>query len=278
MKKILLAFVLILFFIPTVLFLSQKYFYNQEKTTKSVKAIVAVPITQEPTLKPTSTPILTPTPIVLGKSSYSIAIFGDSMVDTMGEKLEYLQETLAKKYPKTQFNLYNYGIGGQNVEQGLARFESAFVNRERNYPPIPALNPDILIIGSFAYNPFSTHDRNKHYSLLRDLVAKAKIAASKIYLLAEIAPLKTGFGKGKNGVNWPENLAFEHATHIAEQLDDVINLSKAENIPLINAYYESRIDGSYGDPYFVNIDDGIHPSIAGHYFTAESIVEHMELD
>lgn len=258
-----------------MVFLVPKQLDNTEK--KSVKAIVIVPTTlPTSTLTPTFTP--TPTPFVLKKSSYSLAIFGDSMVDTMGEKLEYLLETLLKKYPKTKFDLYNYGIGGQNVEQGLARFERSFVNRERNFPPIPALSPDVLIIGSFAYNPFPTHDRNKHYSLLRELIAKAKNTSSNIYLLAEIAPLKTGFGKGKNGVNMPENVALEHAGHIIEQLDDVINLSKEVNVPIINVYYESRNEESYGNPYFVNIDDGIHPSVAGHYFTAESIVENVKFD
>ena len=243
--------------------------------------VIITPISDLQTPTPTLTPIPTPTSvpqIVLKKPSYTIAIFGDSMVDTMGEKLEYLQKTLANKYPQTKFILYNYGIGGQNVEQGLARFESSFVNRQRQYPPLPALLPDVLIIGSFAYNPFSTHDRNKHYALLRDLVTKAKNVSSNTYLLAEIAPLKTGFGKGKNGVNMPDNVALEHAGHIIEQLDDVINLSKSENIPLINVYYESRENGSFGNPYFVNSDDGIHPSIAGHIFTAESIVEHIKLD
>lgn len=268
-------FLLILILILPMVFLLPKHLLNTEK--KSVKAVIDFP-TQIPTatLAPTFTP--TPTPFVLKKSSYSVAIFGDSMVDTMGEKLEYLQEILLKKYPKTKFDLYNYGIGGQNVEQGLARFESSFVNRERNFPPIPALAPDVLIIGSFAYNPFPIHDRNKHYSLLRELIAKAKDASSNTYLLAEIAPLKVGFGKGKNGVNMEDTVALEHANHIIEQLDDVINLSNAENIPLINVYYESRNEGSYGNPYFVNIDDGIHPSVAGHYFTAESIVEKVKFD
>lgn len=276
MKKILF---LLTFFIFVVIFFSVKYFLNQEPAVKGITSPIAY-ITPALTLAPSPTinPTVVPTPIVLKKSSYSIAIFGDSMVDTMGEKLEYLQETLSKKYPQTKFNLYNYGIGGQNVEQGLARFESSFVNRERQYLPLPALAPDVLIIGSFAYNPFPTHDRNRHYSLLRDLIAKAKNVSSNIYLLAEIAPLKTGFGKGKNGVNMSENVAFEHATHIIEQLDDVINLSKEQNISLINVYYESRVDGYYGNPYFVNPDDGIHPSVAGHYFTAESIAEKIKLD
>ena len=279
MKRILFFLISFFMFVFLVFFLSQKYFIKHESDKKLVKAAITIPTAYyTPTLTPTMIPTATPTLFVLKKASYAIAIFGDSMVDTMGEKLEYLQEILSDKYPKTKFNLYNYGIGGKNIEQGIGRFESSFVNRERQYPPLPSLLPDVLIIGSFAYNPFSTHNRNKHYTLLKELIAKAKNVSSNVYLLAEIAPLKTGFGRGKNGINMEENAAFEHASHIVEQLDDVINLSKIENIPLINVYYESRVDGSFGDPNLVNKDDGIHPSVAGHYFTAELIVKNIKFD
>lgn len=261
------------------------FLLNQPAKVTVISPIWKDQPTSAPTLTPihtripTQIPTKTPIPqIVLKKQSYSVAIFGDSMVDTMGEELEYLQKVLSNKYPQTKFDLYNYGIGGQNVEQGLGRFESSFVNRERQYPPLPALSPDVLIVGSFAYNPFSTHDRNRHYTLLKELIAKAKNMPSRTYLLAEIAPLRTGFGKGKNGINMPEDAALEHARHIIEQLDDVINLSIAENIPLINVYYESRTDGQFGNPNFVNIDDGIHPSIAGNLFTAQTIAANIKFD
>lgn len=283
MKNLLQGKFLITFILLTTILAGGPFIVkNYSREGDAGKSIISQSIPLAPALSPTPTftPVFTPTPspVLLKKSTYSIAIFGDSMIDTMGENLEYLQKTLASKYPNTSFKLYNYGIGGQNIEQGLARFESSFVNRERNYPPIPALNPDILIIGSFAYNPFSTHDRNRHYALLRDLLARAKTLSSKIYLLAEIAPLRTGFGAGKNGVNMSEDTAYQHALNIIEQLDDVINLSAQENVPIINAYYASGIEGKFGDPYYVNQDDGIHPSFAGHVFTAEIIAAKVKFD
>lgn len=220
---------------------------------------------------PSPTLILSPTPKTLKKKNYAIALFGDSMIDTMGEKLETLQKTLKENYPITNFTLYNYGIGGQNVSQGLARFDSPFTNRERQYPPISTIGADIIIVGSFAYNPFPTHDKNKHFEELSSLVRRAKNVAPQVYILAEIAPLKSGFGAGKNGINWPENLAYEHALRIIEQLDNAVAISKSENVYLINAYYESRIDGTFGDPLLVNQDDGIHPSYSGHVFMSKII-------
>lgn len=251
---------------------------NNDQKIKRTQSAVEISVFS-PIPLPRSTPTPIPTPhFSLKKSSYTIALFGDSMIDIMGEKVEILQKILSNKYPSTEFTLYNYGIGGQNIEQGLARFENAFINKERSFPPLTAISPDVLIIGSFAYNPFSPHDKNKHYVLLRELVNKAKKVSSRVYLLAEIAPLEMGFGKGKNGVNMPEEAAQAHAEQIIEQLDNVINLSTTENIPLINVYYLSRINGSYGDPYFVNKDDGIHPSYAGNVFTSELIVKNIGLD
>src|SRR3989344_6896937 len=274
MKKLSIFIAISFFFmLLSSLYILSNFPKKEEESVKAVSTSVILSPAPELTLTPSPTPIIFPK-----KSSYSIAIFGDSMVDTMGENLEYLRDTLTNKYPQTAFNLYNYGIGGQNVELGLARFESPFTNRERQYPPLPVLNPDTLIIGSFAYNTFSTHDRNKHYTVLKELISKAKALSSEVYLMAEIAPLRTGFGKGKNGVNMPENTAHEHALHIIEQLDNAVNRSVSEKIPLINVYYESRIDGKFGDPYYVNPGDGIHPSVAGYSLTAEAIVLKIKLD
>jgi len=50
-------------------------------------------------LSPTPYPLIpTPYPLNPAKSLYTIAIIGDSMVDTMGEVLEYLDSALKKKY------------------------------------------------------------------------------------------------------------------------------------------------------------------------------------
>ncbi len=220
-------------------------------------------------LAPTASP--SPTIRPLQKKAYTIAIIGDSMVDTMGENLEYLQKNLQGRYPATTFHYYNYGIGGQNVTQGLSRFDSPFSYKTRNYPPISQISSDILIVASFAYNPFAPHDRNRHWSELSSLVSKAKVAAKQVYLLAEIAPLKKGFGKGPHGVNWPEDQAYTHALHIIEQLENAQNLARELQVPLIDAFTLSKVNGNFGNPAYVSSNDGIHPSVAGEVFMANVI-------
>jgi hypothetical protein len=212
------------------------------------------------------------------KDSYLIAIIGDSMVETMGDSLEYLQGHIEKKYPGVNFVYYNYGVGGENVESALGRFDKEFNFGNKHYGSLSTLKPDILIVGSFAYNPFSNHDRKKHYSLLSDLVVRAKEASDNVYILAEIAPLENGFGKGIGGVNWPEELADKHTVSIIEQLENAVVLADTIGVGLINVYSSSRVGGGkYGDVVYVNGHDGIHPSVEGHTFTARLIAKEIDL-
>lgn len=267
----------------------------------SNKRIVSPIVLAEANNAPTPTQILIPTlaptflpakPLVLSASSqinsfdtvpkkltYKIAILGDSMVDTMGERLEYLEHNLKAKYPDTEFLLYNYGIGARNVVEALGQIYNEFNNRDRHFPPLAVLQPDILIVGSFAYNPFFPHDRNKHWLGLAALIQEAKKVAPKVYILAEIAPLKRDFGKGPNGVNWDNDTVYIHATHIIEQLENAVGLSKSLGVPLIDVFAVSQTnEEKEGSWRYVNPSDGIHPSVAGHELTAEIISKTISLD
>ncbi|HUW24894.1 MAG TPA: SGNH/GDSL hydrolase family protein [Patescibacteria group bacterium] len=231
-----------------------------------------------PEMTSTIPPTPTPSPNLPTKGTYIIAVYGDSMVDTMGENLEYLQASLHKKHPRTKFILYNYGIGSQNVQMGLARFDLSFSYQTRQYPPISLLPADIIVLGSFSYNPFNPYDRNKHWQTLVQLIQKARSKKTDVYLLAEIAPLEKDFGKGANGVNWPEEKAHEQTLHIMEQLENTVGLAKILNVPLINAFEKSKIPGSrFGKSAYVNRDDGIHPSVLGQTFVANLIAQTIKL-
>jgi hypothetical protein len=210
------------------------------------------------------------------KDSYTIAIIGDSMIDTMGEDLPYLKESLAQKYSNLSFKLYNYGTGAQNVEEGLGRFNQSFRYKTRDFPPLSELKPDIIIVGSFSYNPFSPHNRDKHWLNLANLVQEAQRISPQVFLLAETAPLRSRFGQGPNGVNWSQDGAFAHSNNIIEQLENTIGLAKALNIPLVDAFNPSLTnDLKEGKPQYVNPGDGIHPSVSGHQLIADLIANKL---
>ncbi|OGK44279.1 hypothetical protein A2957_03090 [Candidatus Roizmanbacteria bacterium RIFCSPLOWO2_01_FULL_38_11] len=231
-------------------------------------------LTQQEAPTPFPTEIAYPQP---PKSEYKIVVFGDSMEDTQGERLEYFEHELTKRYPSTSFKLYNFGVGSQNVEEGFARFHRPLVYQDRNYPSIDDINPDIIIIGSFAYNVFTPHDRNKHWITLTQLVQEAQQLTPNVYMLAEIAPRRRGFGFGPNGVNWEPNTAFEHTGKIIEQLENALGLSRTLNVPLIDVYSASLLpDRKEGDVKYINPSDNIHPSVEGHLFMAKVIVDSID--
>ncbi len=275
------------------IFIGYLFFFDKIIPSQTqLKVKIMVPIVQTPqvlgestiTTVPTPTPspiplptealarVITPTDIITKKKSYVIAVYGDSMIDTMGEKMEYLERTLKKKYPKTEFKLYNYGIGSQNVQQGIARLNDDFNYQTRHYPSITSLKPDIIILGSFAYNPYFPYDREKYEKGLKQLINLAKKTTSNVYLIAEIAPLKRDFGKGENGVNWPEIQTYEHATQIISNLETAINVALNLQIPVINVFSQSQTNlEKEGNKKYVSTNDGIHPSIEGQKFTAGEI-------
>lgn len=259
--------------------LTVQYFTPVQTQVARIKSSVVKRPTPSLAITPIATLSASPTPTKLSKGTYIIAGFGDSMIDTMGENLDYLDTALKKKYPGTVFKLYNYGIGATTVENGVGRWDSPFSNRERNFPPISTLNADVIILGSYSYNPFSPHDLNKRNTLLAQLIQKAKATKAKVYLLAEIAPLYDGFGQGPRGPNMTVDAAHDQADKIFEQLASVAGIANTQGVSLIDAFTPTRIvDGKYGNRYYTNADDGIHPSAYGNQFTAEQIVKTIRFD
>lgn len=249
---------------------------NTPIASPSATSIISLSPSPTPTIVPTATPTAAPTippPPLLRKNSYSIAVFGDSMVDTMGERLEYLEHSLKRKYPNVNFTLYNFGKGSENVEMGLARLNSRLDYQDRHYPSIVEVKPDIVIVGSFAYNPFSPYDRDRHWIGLTKLVQQVQTVSPNVYMLAEIAPLRSNFGKGPMGVNYDTDTAFTHSGRIVEQLENAVGLSKTLGVPLIDVF-----DASKGHPEYTNPSDGIHPSVSGHEFTADIIANTIQLN
>lgn len=208
------------------------------------------------------------------KKTYTIVVVGDSMVDTMQTSFPFLTEALERAYPGIDFKLYNYGIGAENIEAGLRRFDQLYTYKDRNFSSIAKLNPDIIIVGSWAYNPFAPHDPYKHKQILTQLVQKAKKTGAQVYLLKEIAPLGKEFGRGVRGVNWDETQAEQHAQKILSQLYNVDAVATEQQVPVINAYDPSKTPGSqYGQLMNTSESDGIHASPTGHRFMAKTISE-----
>jgi hypothetical protein len=208
------------------------------------------------------------------KSEYKIAFIGDSMIDTLESHLPMLAEKLKQLYG-AEFELYNYGVGAENVEQGLDRFNQSFEYKERSYPALSELEPDIIIIGSFAYNPFEKHDINKYWLTMARLIETAQQTGADVYLLAEVAPVKNEFGQGS--LDWPLEIRTAQAERIVEQFNSFIALAETKNIPLIDAYTPSQDKDGFGNKEYVSDHDGIHASDTGKLLMLLQIVKTVRI-
>ncbi len=202
-----------------------------------------------------------------------IAIIGDSMIDVMGTDLPYLKKSLRKRFPNAKLELYNYGIGGENIEKGLARIESEYNYKDRKYPALTSLGADIIIIDSFAYNPFedNANELDRHWTALGKMVdiIKTKTKA-KIIIMTPIAPDIYKFGQGPGGVNWPQDQAKSHAQRIMKYLQNTVNFAKSAKLILINGY-SSTLNNGNGSQYYISSHDYIHQNIQGNQLMADFI-------
>jgi hypothetical protein len=227
---------------------------------------------------PSPAPTQTPEPEREKRDFYIIAAIGDSMIDTMGLGLDYLADELQKKYPDKKMVFYNYGIGAESLEDALDRFDKPYENLGRTQESLADLKPDVLIVGSYSYNPPFPYDSQKQTDSLTSLLGKGKTVSDNVYLLVEIAPLQYGFGNGPGGVNWEAGKANEHSVNIAGLLNSAIETGSSSGVKVVNVYKESVVSGTqFGQKIYVSPHDNIHPSVEGQVLTAKILAEQIEL-
>ena len=209
------------------------------------------------------------------KSSYTIALLGDSMTDTLGENLPNLNSLLKQAYPKHNFVLLNYGQGSTNIEQGLFRLTNPTKYLNRDFPPLLHLQPDIIVIESFAYNHWGSelNDLNRQWDTAVQILETVKkySAETKIILLATISPNPKIYGDGV--LNWPEHLKWDAAITTKAYLQNFINFANSAYLPLADAYRPSLNSIGHGDPKYINASDHLHPSEEGKQLISQKIFE-----
>ena len=209
------------------------------------------------------------------KSSYTIAILGDSMTDTLGKDLPHLSSLLKQNYPHKNFVLLNYGQGATNIDQGLYRLTHPTKYLDIDYPPLFHLNPDIIIVESFAYNHWGgeLNDLNRHWLALVKIVDAIKNYSpeTKIIMLATISPNPKIYGDGI--LNWPTNRKWDAVITTKAYLQNFINFANAAYLPLADAYNPSLNGDGHGDPKFINPTDNLHPSSEGKLLITQKIVD-----
>jgi len=227
----------------------------------------------EETPMPTAKP--TPVPQKTKKSSYMIALLGDSMTDTLGPEAPHLKTALKNIYPATAFTIKNYGVGGTNIEYGIERITNAYSYLGQSIPSLVSANPDLVVLESFAYNPFSDADGGitRHWLNLGKAVTTLKnnLPQVKIVIAATIAPNASVFGDGAAGLSFDPIAKWQKVDIIKKYLDNTVKFAQGENLPLANAYTPSLMRDGNGNLTYINGGDHIHYSDAGRAFFSSII-------
>lgn len=215
------------------------------------------------------------------KKVYKIALLGDSMTDTAGEGCPLLRQELKKHYPEIEFDLYNYGVGGTRVGYGLWRLTNDYEFNDKHYPALVNLEPDIVLVESFAYNNGHdstredglSHFRDMHYQIVETL--KEKTHAQVVHVVTIAPDLDRFLESVSNYKNTPASIRRWMAEDRVLYLEEMIKIAGELNTPLVNVYQASLDAAKQGTPLgrWITPKDWIHPGEEGHQFIAETIAK-----
>jgi len=245
-----------------------------------------IPISLSPTPSPspfptkTITPTATPIPQLTykaKKSAITIAVLGDSMVDTLGPDVPNLKDIMGKKYPGVIFTIKNYGVGATNIDYGIERITNGYTYLGNAIPALISIKPDVVVIESFGYNPFSYDDGalDHHWLSLAKAVdtIRANVPGVKIVIAATIAPNANVFGDGAPGLSFGADDKWKRVNIIKKYLENAVKFAQSQHLPLANAYHPSLDGSGNGKLMYINPGDHIHYSDAGRAFVAGKIAD-----
>lgn len=214
------------------------------------------------------------------KNKIRVVTTGDSMTASFGEGAPILANALNAKWPEKEFDVINQGVGGTRVGYGLWRLKNEYEWRDKKHPPLISLDPDIVIIESFAYNNATdgftddalNHFRDMHRQIVETLQEETN---ATIIFIATFAPDMDNFLKSVPAYyNTPLSIRHRMAKERMAYLEEAIKVANELNLPLVNAYQRSLDNVKKGIPLASNINpiDWIHPSECGMKLVAQEIV------
>lgn len=206
---------------------------------------------------------------------YNIALLGDSMIDTLGKDAANLAGRLNSVYPKADFTILNYGVGGTNIDYGLLRISDGYDYIGAHIPALASQSPDVVIIESFGYNPFVQSDDylTRHWLALAHIAdaSRLHIPGVKLVIAATIAPNAEVFGDGV--LNWTTEQKQQKTAIIKEYVENAVKFAHSQKLPLADAYHASLDSNGNGKLMYINPGDHIHYSEAGRTLMSQKIAE-----
>lgn len=265
----------------------ETYWNNQDISSKSsgvltfgdITATASSVLESTPAAEPSRAATPSPTPKLSPSSSHlTIAILGDSMVDTLGPDLPHLANLLKQQFPKITFTLLNYGAAATDIEYGLTRLTNDYSYLGRSVPALLTQNPDIVVIESFAYNHWENtqSDLDRQWLTLNKIIETIKShppaggSNTKIVLAATIAPYCPTYTD--RSANLPPERKFKECETVKAYLQNLVNFATSQHYPLADAYHTS-LRGNEGNPLYINSGDHLHPSNEGKQLFSNKVAE-----
>lgn len=200
----------------------------------------------------------------------SLALLGDSMIQTIPQ--DTLQKSLAQYFPAVKFDIHNLSQPAATISQA-----------QNQLPQIFNLQPDILVIESFAYNNFGNSQQgiDQQWLTLGAITSqvKTKLPSTKIVLAAAIAPNSVVFANGSQ-YHFSALEKIEKTKTIKLYLQNLVNFATSQNFTLADAYTPSLSPQNEGLLPLISSTDYLHPSELGHQFfcdTLASTIFHHQL-
>ena len=194
------------------------------------------------------------------------------MVDTLGPGVPHLASKLKSMYPGVTFSILNYGVGASNIEYGIERLTNDYTYLNEHKSSLLSQNPDVVIVESFAYNHWnnSKSDLDRQWLAINKIIETIKLnnPHTKIVLSATIAPYCPTYTDGSANLP-PERKQIECDT-VKAYLQNLVNFATSQKYPLADVYHAS-LNGSDGNPKYINSGDHIHPSEAGKSLFAQLV-------
>ena len=210
------------------------------------------------------------------KGSYKIAVVGDSMVATLGD-MKGLNNELKALFPNATFKIVNAGAASTTIDYGLYRLTNSYNYLGEEKPSILSLNPDIIVIESFAYNhgDDTLGDLNHQWLTIAEMIKKIKEVSpqTKIILATTIAPHCPTYTDGS--ANLPPERKWKECKTVKKYLQNMTDFARSQNYPLADSYQASLNAQGEGKKEFI-ANDNIHPSDKGGKLFAESVAQKIK--
>ncbi len=206
----------------------------------------------------------------------TIAVLGDSMIDSLGAGIPDLETSLSQYFPQKKFNIINYGVGASDLEYALYRLRNNYRYLDTVHPSLLSLKPDIIVIESFAYNNFgNTQDGFDRQWLALGAITteiKTNLPKTKIILASTIAPQSSSFAVG-SGTTYTAMEKIEKTKTIKLYQKNLINFATSQKFPLADAFTPSLNSKNEGLSQLINDKDHLHPSTLGSQFFCDTLAK-----